>query len=193
MMMTENDKKQYNKHVRLTLEVLRDYGFFRFPLDVFALAKKIGMNLIPYSSLTSGQRDVLYDKLEFGSGFTIIRRNNGHTVYDTYYDDDEVQITRQRFTVAHEIKHVVAGDFNKKELTNNDEALADFFARSLLAPQSIVIWDHLESPEEYVKRFNISRQSAKFCHEAVENRKFMCGEKLFDYEIEFLREVKKYG
>ncbi len=46
--MIEENKKQYDKMTRLALDVLSDYGFFCFPLDVFSLAKKIGMKLIPY-------------------------------------------------------------------------------------------------------------------------------------------------
>lgn len=110
---------------------------------------------------------------------------------DTYYNDIDMQEPRQRFTIAHEIKHVVSGDCHKKFLTVKDEALADFFAKSLLAPQAIIIQEGLSSPDEYVKRFLISKQSAEFYYLATEKRKYKFGETfLFDYEREFLEKVK---
>ena len=176
---------------RWALDVLSDYGFFHFPLDVFALAKKIGMNLIPYSTLTFKQYITLYHRYDLNLGFTVSRPKNGLIVYDTYYNDVDIQEPRQRFTIAHEIKHVVSGDCHKKYLTENDEALADFFAKSLLAPQAVIIQKELNSPEEYVERFHISQQSAEYCYSATENRKSTFGETfLFDYEREFLERVK---
>lgn len=179
---------------RWALDVLSDYGFFRFPLDVFALAKKIGMKPIPYSALTLKQYMALYHKYDMDLGFTVSRLENGYIVYDTYYNDVDIREPAQRFTIAHEIKHVVAGDFLKSEPTERDEALADFFAKSLLAPQVIIIQEGLSSPEEYVERFRISLQSAKYCFSATENRKSAFGETfLFDYEREFLEMVKKFS
>ncbi len=192
--MTEFSKKQYDKMTRLALDVLSDYGFFRFPLDVFALAKKIGMRLIPYSALTFEQYMTLYHEYDMKLGFTISCPEKGYIIYDTYYNDVDLREPTQRFTIAHEIKHVVAGDLLKRDLTENDEALADFFAKSLLAPQAIIVQEGLGSPEEYVKRFRISQQSAEYCYSATENRKSAFGETfLFDYEREFLERVRKYS
>lgn len=192
--MTEINKKQYDKMTRLSLDVLSDYGFFRFPLDVFSLAKKIGMRLIPYSALTFEQYELLSRQYNMSYGFTVSYQKDGNFVYDTYYNGVDLQEPTQRFTIAHEIKHVVVGDFLKKELTENDEALADFFAKSLLAPQAIIIQKGLSSPEEYVEQFHISQLSAKYCYSATEKRKSAFGENyLFDYEREFLAKVRKYG
>lgn len=179
---------------RLALDVLSDYGFFCFPLDVFSLAKKIGMKLIPYSALTLEQYMTLYHEHDMKLGFTVSHSENGYIVYDTYYNDVDIQEPSQRFTIAHEIKHVVSEDFHKKYLTENDEALANFFAKSILAPQAVIIQEGLGSPEEYVERFRISLQSAEYCFAAAERRKSAFGETfLFNYEREFLEKTKKYG
>ena len=194
MVTTDNEKKQYDKMTQLALDVLSDYGFFHFPLDVFSLAKKIGMQLIPYSILPVEQYMTLCHKHGMDLGFTISRLENGYIVYDTYYNDVDIREPAQRFTIAHEIKHVVSGDCHKKYLTESDEALANFFAKSLLAPQAIIIQEGLNSPEQYVERFHISRQSAEYYYLATENRKSGFGEKyLFDYEKEFLDKVRKYS
>ena len=42
--------EKYDEMDRLALEVLLDYGAVTFPLDIAGLAKKIGINLIPFSS-----------------------------------------------------------------------------------------------------------------------------------------------
>ena len=151
------------------------------------------MRLFPYSALTPEQYMTLYHKYDMDLGFTVPRLENGYIVYNTYYNDEDMQEPRQRFTIAHEIKHVVSGDCNKN-LTKRDEELADFFAKSLLAPQAIIIQEGLNSPEKYVERFCISQLSAGYCYSAAENRKSAFGETfLFDYEREFLERVKKHG
>ena len=185
------EKRQFDVMTRLALDILSDYGFFRFPLDVFSLAEKVGMKLIPYSTLTLERYMTLYHKYDMDLGLTVPRLENGYIVYNTYYNDVDMQEPRQRFTIAHEIKHVVSGDFRKEYLTERDEALADFFAKSLLAPQAIIVQEGLNSPEEYVERFHISLQSAELCYAAVEHRKSAFGEKhLFRYEREFLERIR---
>lgn len=53
LMYSNISGNKYDEMDSLALEVLLDYGAITFPLDIAGLAKKIGINLIPYSSLSS--------------------------------------------------------------------------------------------------------------------------------------------
>lgn len=192
--MTINlQRNHYNRMAILANSVLLDYGFYTFPIDVHKLALKIGMHLIPYSSLSPRKNECLLQKVGTEKGLTVFRRRSNRTIYDTYYNDDFNEAAC-RFTIAHEIKHVVAEDVLKKDtdLSEQDELLADYFAKCLLAPQAIIIQSRLNEPEEYVKKFGLSRQAASIWFDAVEKRKNKYGDRyLFDYEIDFLDELAR--
>lgn len=194
MMTVDIESYEYNNMARMAQNVLLDYDCLDFPLDVFALAKKIGMNIIPYSSLSAKKYEQLAYITGTDRGFTVAyrKKNRMNTIFDTYYNDVNMVNTACRFTIAHEIKHVVNGDYLKKELTERDELLADYFAKCLLAPQAIIINSKLQSYVEYVNRFNLSNQAAEIWFSAVENRKSKFGASyLFSYEQAFLEQIEQ--
>lgn len=117
----------------------------------------------------------------------------GGIVYNTYYNDIDFVYAACKFTVAHEIKHVVSGDCVKgeNELTESDEILADYFAKCLLAPQVVILNSKLKMPDDYTEYFGLSNQASVNWFGAVEKRKCRYGSNtLFDYEKEFLYRVK---
>ncbi len=193
-MPTDIIRNKYNDMVCLAQAVLLDYGFYKFPIDVFGLASKIGMRLIPYSALSFDRYERLSAMKGTEKGITITRIHHDGTIkYDTYYNDVDMNVAACRFTIAHEIKHIVSGDClkNEDDLTELDEQLADYFAKCLLAPQSIIIAEQLQAPEEYIEEFGLSYQAASIWFDAVEKRKYRFGDEyLFDYEKEFLKEIE---
>ena len=194
-MAIELNGSEYNAMVRLALQVLADYGFYRFPIDVYTLAKKIGINVIPYSELPAEQYEQLTAIEGTNKGFTVVSiGKDGSIAYDTYYNDVDMNAAACRYTLAHEIKHVVSGDCLKGDdkLTQADELLADYFAKCLLAPQAVIVDYKLCLPEEYVDNFGLSYQASVNWFGAVERRKYRYGaETLFDYEKEYLSRAKQ--
>lgn len=170
--------EDYDNMAKLAQSILLDYGFYTFPIDGNALACKIGMRLIPYSSLSVKQMECLLQKTGTEKGITVSRQHQGKISYDTYYND-EFSEAACRFTIAHEIKHIVAGDCikNEADLSECDEVLADYFAKCLLAPQAIIIKDEIEFPEEHMNYFGLSRQAALIWSNAVKNRRNKFGSK----------------
>ena len=109
-----------------------------------------------------------------------------------FYNDIDIMPLAQRFTIAHEIKHVVCGDCFQKTLTEEDEVLAEHFARSLLAPQCMVIYQNEKDKNSISKHYEISLPSAENCYNAVENRKIKFGvDFLFQFEKDFIEERNK--
>lgn len=77
---------------------------------------------------------------------------------------------RQRFTVAHELGHILLGHLGKYELVNREpsakdnpiEQAANVFASRLLAPACVLWALDARTPEEISELCQISRQSAEF-------------------------------
>ena len=181
----------FDKMARLAQSVLLDYGLYVIPIYVYALADKMGIRLIPYSSLTAVQLECLLRKAGTERGFTVAIWRKGRMTFDVYYNDDYTEAAC-RFTIAHEIKHIVSGDIekNEREWSKCDEILADYFAKCLLAPQAIIIYLKLSTPDQYMLHFGLSKQAALRWWCAVEKRKEKFGESfLFKEEIDFLLEL----
>lgn len=173
---------------KIAIELRIDYGFLEEKIDVFALARKLNMHLIPYSYLSDEQKAKVESMEEFlKDGFTLMRCINGKWEFYTFYDDS-VSMYRQRFTIAHEIKHVI---FLEKEPNQKQEGLADHFARYLLAPSFLVMkYAHL-SPFDVSDAFDISFEAAIYALDGANNRiGYGCSD-LEDYEKEYLEIMKQ--
>lgn len=90
-------------------------------------------------------------------GFTLRRRNNFIIVYN---DAPSIPETRKRFTVAHELGHVVLQ--HKMEGDDIEEREADCFARNLLAPRRLALKYGVDF-RDYPKVFGISAAAARMC------------------------------
>ncbi len=77
---------------------------------------------------------------------------------------------RQRFTVAHELGHILLGHVGKYELVNREpssednpiEQAANIFASRLLAPACVLWGCNVQSADDIVKLCHISKQAAEF-------------------------------
>lgn len=164
-----------------------DYGFFEYNIDVFKLAQLIGITLIPYSSLPKDKYSVIKATRDLNDGFTVMRYKNGEWDFLTYYNDN-VPLVRQRFTVAHEIKHVL---YHEENPTEKDEDLADHFARALLAPSCLVMF-LMENHNvlELCDFFNTSVPATENAVKAAKERVKWKGKKLNQYEAEYIDYMK---
>ena len=108
-------------------------------------------------------------------------------VYNKARDEDG----RARFTIAHEIKHVL---YCEKDPSQKDEELANHFARALLAP-SCLLFDYIDNQNaaEVADRFGISNPAAKNALTALNSRVGAMGTQLKQYEIEYLNYINSYN
>lgn len=172
----------YAKVDKVALRLRMDYNHFDKCLDVFALAKQLNMVLIKYSSLSVDARNQIMEYEETKDGFTIILHKNYEYSFRTFYND-ALPSARIRFTIAHEIKHVV---FVETHPTEKDEDLADHFARVLLAPTCLVMHYVDSDIAKVIGDFDISYDAAKNAVRSAESRIANNKEELNDYEIEFV-------
>lgn len=182
--------EDYDRVMLEALNVLMDYGITSFPIRLDVLANKLHIRLIPYSTL----KNVIYESLlkqDRLFGFCVEKKDTryGWKSYDLYYNDVDNNCARCRFTIAHEIGHIVLGHCDKDEIDERDEALADYFAKCLLAPQCIIISEDLPCAEAIADRFGLSLQSSTFWFAATAKRKYSYGNKLFPVEEMFMDSI----
>lgn len=117
-----------------------------YPLKVKQIIKDMGITLIPYSLLTNYEilklKELSKGKLKDGISF--LGEKKGIDSFFIYYNDRIKTVERIRFTLAHELGHIILKHTQESELA---EAEADCFAGYLLAPPELI---HLIQPEDYL-------------------------------------------
>ena len=104
-----------------------------YPLNLEELCKNNNWELSPYSLSNAEFSFISLD------GFTVFK--NGK--YIIFYNKDVIPKTRIRFTIAHEIGHIVLGHhfFDEQYYKNNEseiEKQADIFSGNILLPSVIL-------------------------------------------------------
>jgi predicted nucleic acid-binding Zn-ribbon protein len=102
------------------------------------------------------------ERIAFGEGLRIVRKPLGGS--DGFVDDDVLTVnseharTRQRFTIAHELGHLVLHADGTDE---SSEREADQFASALLIPREMLRQAVAETSDLDVlrRRFNVSREA----------------------------------
>ena len=139
--------------------------------------------LARHTFLSQKKRDLLASLIDIDDGFTVMRKANGEWSFYTYYND-ELPFKRQRFTIAHEIKHVI---YHEETPSDKEEALAEHFARVLLAPSCLVMQIMKDNCiADICDSFNISIEASTYAFWATKRRLNAKGKVLNDYEIEYI-------
>ena len=181
----------YTKIDKLSLEFLNDYELYNFPLNVFKIATEIlNAKIIYYSSLNNKQLEFIKTKRVLDKGYTIVEHLSNGTIRHVIYINDSTCQARQKYTIAHEIKHILYGE----EVYNKDEEiLADYFAKILLAPKCLIIDNKWLSQEEISSKFGLSLESARYHLNGIKNRIGSYGFELFDYERNYINKYCEFN
>ena len=181
---------EYDEMVELALELLMDYEIYDFPLNLDLLAQKLNIKLMKYSEFDKKEFRFLVKKSP--SGFTIKKKDiNSYVKYDLLYNDINDNEARNRFTIAHEIGHIMKEHFGES-VNENDETLCDYFAKCLLAPQCLIISRKEFDIDTIITNYNVSRTVAANWLEAINNRMYYGKDCLSQKEKEYLKRIKKY-
>ena len=172
--------KEYDRIDRMALDILIDYGITSFPLDMDNLCRKMNINIVPYSAYGESV-DLLLKKSRHGFS-THRTENDNPTIYYNDIFGNHLNDSNIASTKAHEIKHIVDND-----LDDSEDDLADHFARQLRCPLPLVICWNINSINELISRFRISREQATYVLKSAKNRCLKYGRTFLPYEEEFLR------
>ena len=142
-------------------QCILDYGINALPVKVSDITRRAGIIILKNSivqELSDGQ-----------SGFTICQNGKCYVVYQ-----DAEPPYRCRFTIAHELGHILLGhvlvDTPKyRTFSENDENenAANVFARDLLAPACVLHELNITSAEDISRVCNISMHAAEIRSERL--------------------------
>ena len=144
------EKPRYVTITRKVYQLLAELEVSRFPVDPFKIIENLdSLYLEAWSELrdATGVSDPFGLKARKLDAETNVKRGTGE--YLIVYDDTIGYLPRIRFTLAHEIGHIIMGHFTEFEKTSLREGLthaekivlereADAFAAELLAPRTIL-------------------------------------------------------
>ena len=164
----------YDEIDKVIIDIYLDYNFTSFPLDEREVCSKLGVDLVAYSEFPADKQLLLMKKSKRGFFF---KNSDGH-VPTIYYNDLFESKGAIRFTIFHELKHYV---FDDKDDENDD--LADYFARHFMGPTSYLIQMGLDSPSDIALFCGMSNEAANYAYCSIVHRKKKYGLDLFDYEI----------
>ncbi len=164
--------KNYTNARDASWQLIVDMGIDSLPVDVFKLAKDLGIKIIPYSKSNLAM---------FLIGLGMTRRKNDAMYVSLlgkkyiFYDDNVASKGRIRFTIAHEIGHHVMRHINtgfafiprcverRKGFTGSViEREANVFASRLLAPSVVLHYLGITKEEDIAKVCGMSNEAAMY-------------------------------
>ena len=127
--MRLNDET-YEEIKHVVADMFTDYDIKGLPISAFEVATKIGLRVIPYSSLSKQARKQAHRYSK--DGFSTEANDGKWTIY---YNDDDRNYSRINQTIMHEIGHYLLGHMEEGEA---EEAEASFFAKYALASPPLI-------------------------------------------------------
>ena len=125
------------------LDIYIRAGINAFPIDCFKIAQSLKIPLHKYSELTEKKKQKC---------FTV--SDNAFKLYgEIFYNDSFPHKGRQRFTLMHEIGHII---FEHSGETQENEDEADAFASNSLAPRIMIHKYRCETSDQIHDLFGLS-------------------------------------
>ena len=160
--------ENYKKARDASWKILIDCGVSSLPVDVGKICKTLGYKLYTYEAGAKIIEAVgLTPQIKRSDGFTIVKDGTPYIFFDSKRSPG-----RRRFTVAHEIGHIVLGHvgpgqytvINREPSAGDDpmETQANQLAARLLAPACVLHAAGAETAEQISAMCNISLPAAQF-------------------------------
>lgn len=149
-------------------QILLQTGAKELPIQLDVVCKLLGIRTRSYTrAYTLMEKMELLHLTQKTDGFTY-HEAGGHIIFL----HTTLPIPRQRFTVAHELGHIVLGHVARGHYTlrnrepdardSPDEQAANAFAARLLAPACVLHFAGIKTAEQIEQTCNISKQAAQY-------------------------------
>ena len=147
--------EQYEEIKAEVIDLFERYSVKCIPISGFELAIKMGIILIPYSSLPPNK---LATASRVSSDGFYFEPGDGR---ECIYYNDNIGYERSNMTILHEIGHCVLGHYDGMD-QKEAEAEAKFFAKYAAAPPPLVHMINPTCPEDIVSAFGISYMASVY-------------------------------
>lgn len=179
-------KRRYSAIEKKVVELYDACGVNTIPLNPISILETKGYILRRYSDLDC---DVLNDLLAAKSDLEAFNFLNPYIQkYVIYYNSNQ-NIKRIRFTLMHEIGHIVLGHKEESPLAKKE---ADFFAAYALAPYPLINFKECEDCIDVEKIFDVSAQCAQIAFASYQNWYKFGGNDYKTHELKLINMIKKY-
>lgn len=153
------DYKKYQKSRDLAWHILLHENVTELPVNIVQLCNQMGIRVHQYTPVDDNDG---YCSLFLGKPRIFVSQ--------------ECSPERQRFTIAHELGHILLGHVGRYQLVNREpspsdnpiESEANVFASRLLAPACVLWALNARTPEQIAALCRISHQAASFRAERME-------------------------
>lgn len=159
------------------VDLFEKYDIRCIPISGFELAYKMGIQLVPYSTLSEPKYEAV---LRISNDGFYMEGNLGS---DIIFYNDSVSYERMNMTILHEIGHCV---LDHKGESDVEEAEASFFAKYAAAPPPLIHRLVDKSPETISNAFCISYTAAVYAISYYQKWLAFGGKSYTDYEIRLL-------
>lgn len=126
--------KRYDEIRSAVADLIEDWGINVYPFSIWSLLRKMCIATVPYSSLPNSIKTSLV--VEYPDAFTVYPPDFNPRRTTIYYNDEIIDRERIRFTLAHELAHLVLMNPDSHEEEYEHEA--DIFANYLLVPAPLI-------------------------------------------------------
>lgn len=124
-----------NKVYNITSDFISENKLFEYPVDLFSICKMYGWKIKFYNKNNNKEL------FEISTDGFVVQNNNKYIIFL----NKDMLLSRQRFTIAHEIGHIILGHHNldgynliaNNGLDTDVEQEANMFARLILCPPQI--------------------------------------------------------
>lgn len=152
--------------VGIICELYEEYGVDEFGFDLEVLCRKMNVNLIPYS-LYDSDKSILLSVSE--DAFCCYNVRSGK--YEIFYNDEIRPKGRIKFSIPHELGHVVMNHPIRLRRDPYCETEANLFGNELYVPQAFIIYYGFKTKSDLMANFQITESYAKVLLDKVEKRK----------------------
>ena len=150
-------RKRYDDIEKVVLKLYTMIKITRFPISCYDICKQLGIELFPYSKLSSKKQAAALETSKDGF-YMIVEVQKGVIEYRIYYNDTMLR-ERIRFTIMHEIAHIMLDHLEHSDLAESE---ANYFAAYALAPPPLILAKNISDYVEIATVFDISKQCALY-------------------------------
>lgn len=129
------------------LDIYKKSRLISFPIDCFDLLALLGICSKPYTELPIKKRDQCYRISE-----------DAFTLKGVIFYNDLVLEQRMRFTLMHELGHIILGHTDQRFETQEQEA--NLFASNILAPRIVIHYSGCKNTADVAMKFHLSYAAA---------------------------------
>ena len=175
--------QRYEQIKMAIADFLEDYDVKKIPVDVFDLAKKMQIKIVLASEILQKYPKKIDEYVLFKYPHSYLYYDPDAQKFIIYIDDVGTKKKRQRFSLAHELMHIILGHTEQNE---ENESEANFGATYLLAPTSLALIRIEEEtmfiPEMIEDIFDVSGPEAEIIVRYNSNRVSLSDLNEKDYE-----------